>query len=135
MLLVYWQFHAQIASIVETSSSGTTGGLIILTMNIVSVVLLLFWGGYIMLMAMSISTSTKRSQFDHLLNTLKDSGRTLFWFGSLVTFCYAVLLVVSISVLDVLQMTTVPGWFQTAAIGLLTAIVMALILRWLAKSE
>lgn len=75
-------------------------------------------------MAMSMGISTEKSSMDYWLSGFKDTARRLFILGSIATFCYGILTVASLAVLEFASKLSIPSWAETIAIAALTVFIL-----------
>ena len=90
-IIAYWQLYPHITKILVRS---VNGALVLITADTVFIILLWFWGLYILLTAVSMKTWPKKSAFDVVFDSMKSSALLMYWIGSFVTFGMGALLAV-----------------------------------------
>lgn len=134
-IIGYWQFYSHIVSALEKT---TNGALILVTIDYVFIVLLVFWGLYILLTALSLSPSNSPSQFDSLFRALKMDALLFYWVGSFVTVALFAFFLFFIAAYFISTLTEQEFGGLVATVGLVEFLLVmfrARIERWLKELE
>lgn len=82
-LLVFWGLHSRIVNTIQTNLNGIV---VVVFVDYLSVLLIVFWGGYLLLTAISISPWEERSGiFDPIFEACRTTALMLYWLGSFTT--------------------------------------------------
>jgi hypothetical protein len=120
VIVSYWQLYSEIE---EHLGASTYGGLTIDGFDYLSDYLLLFWGMYVLLTAVSM-TDQRSPAFAAIFATLKNIASTMFWFGSVSTIGIGALISGTLLYCEFLYGS---GFPQVVAIATVTAVVVVLI--------